>query len=40
VIFEDDVGLLAEVSNITEAADLFREKVVSDDFVDFPALPA
>jgi len=38
--FDGEAGLLAEVPNITEAADLFREMVVSDDFVEFLTLPA
>ena len=39
-LFEEAVGLLAEVPNITEVADLFREMVVSDDLVEFLTLPA
>jgi malate synthase len=39
-LFEEETGLLAEVPNIAEAADLFRDMVVSDDFVEFLTLPA
>ena len=39
-LFEEEVGLLAEVPDIAEAADLFRDMVVSDDFVEFLTLPA
>ena len=39
-LFEEEVGLLAGVPDIAEAADLFREMVVSDDFVEFLTLPA
>jgi malate synthase len=39
-LFEEETGLLAEVPNIAEAADLFRDMVASDDFVEFLTLPA
>jgi malate synthase len=39
-LFDEEVGLLAEVPNITEAAALFHDMVVSDDFVEFLTLPA
>ena len=32
--------LLQDVENIHEAADLFREMIVSDEFVEFLTLPA
>ncbi len=38
--FNEEVGLLQDVENIHEAAELFREMVVSDDFVEFLTLPA
>jgi hypothetical protein len=38
-LFEEEVGLLAEVPNIAEAADLFRDMAVSDDFIEFLTLP-
>src|SRR5688500_10874914 len=39
-LFDEEVGLLAEVPDIQEAAELFREMVVSDDLVEFLTLPA
>jgi len=38
--FDEEVGLLQDVEDIAEAADLFREMIVSDDFVEFLTLPA
>jgi malate synthase len=39
-LFDEEVGLLQDVENITEAADLFREMIVAEDFVEFLTLPA
>ena len=39
-LYEEEIGLLQEVSNITDASELFREMVVSDDFTEFLTLPA
>ncbi len=39
-LFDEEVGLLRDVGNIREAADLFREMVVSDAFTEFLTLPA
>jgi malate synthase len=39
-LFDEEVGLLHDVENIDEAADLFRDMIVSDDFVEFLTLPA
>ncbi len=39
-LFDEEVGLLQDVPDIDEAAELFREMVVSDDFVEFLTLPA
>lgn len=39
-LFDEEVGQHQDVENITEAADLFRDMVVSDDFVEFLTLPA
>jgi malate synthase len=39
-LFDEEVGLLQDVENITEAADLFRDMIVSDAFVEFLTLPA
>jgi malate synthase len=39
-LFDEEVGLLQDVENITEAADLFREMIVADEFVEFLTLPA
>ncbi|MFL6740340.1 MAG: malate synthase A [Sphingomicrobium sp.] len=38
--FGEEVGLLAEVPNIAEAARLMHEMIVSDDLVEFLTLPA
>lgn len=38
--FEEEVGLLAEVPNILEAAQLMHNMIVSDDLVEFLTLPA
>jgi malate synthase len=38
--FDEEVGLLAEVSNIAEAARLMHNMIVSDDLVEFLTLPA
>jgi malate synthase len=38
--FDEEVGLLQDVPDIDEAADLFRDMVVSDEFVEFLTLPA
>jgi malate synthase len=38
--FGEEVGLLAEVPNITEAARLMHNMIVSDDLVEFLTLPA
>jgi malate synthase len=39
-LFDEEVGLLQDVPDIDEAADLFREMIVSDEFVEFLTLPA
>ena len=39
-LFDEEVGLLQAVENIAEAAELFREMIVSDGFVEFLTLPA
>ena len=39
-LFEEEVGLLAEVSNIGEASRLFHNMIVADDLVEFLTLPA
>ena len=39
-LFDTEVRLLADVPNIEEAAALFRQMVVSDDFDEFLTLPA
>jgi malate synthase len=39
-LFDEEVGLLQDVENIAEAADLFREMIVSEEFVEFLTLPA
>lgn len=39
-LYDEEIGLLQEVPDIAEASDLFREMVVSDDFVEFLTLPA
>jgi malate synthase len=38
--FDEEVGLLAEVANIGEAADLFHDMIVDDQLVEFLTLPA
>ena len=38
--FDEEVGLLAEVTNIAEAARLMHNMIVSDDLVEFLTLPA
>ncbi|GAA3899750.1 malate synthase A [Sphingomonas limnosediminicola] len=38
--YDEEVGLLAEVPNIGEAAQLFHNMIVSDDLVEFLTLPA
>ena len=39
-LFDEEVGLLAEVPNIAEAARLMHNMIVSDDLVEFLTLPA
>jgi malate synthase len=39
-LFEEEVGLLQDVENIAEAAELFRDMIVSDELVEFLTLPA
>jgi malate synthase len=39
-LFEEEVGLLQDVDNIAEAAELFRDMIVSDELVEFLTLPA
>jgi malate synthase len=39
-LFDEEVGLLRDVPDIDEAADLFRDMIVSDEFVEFLTLPA
>ncbi len=39
-LFEEEVGLLAELPNIGQAARLFHNMIVADDFVEFLTLPA
>lgn len=38
--FDEEVGLLAEVPNIAEAAWLMHNMIVTDDLVEFLTLPA
>jgi malate synthase len=38
--FDEEVGLLAEVPNIAEAARLLHNMIVADDLVEFLTLPA
>jgi malate synthase len=38
--FEEEVGLLAEIPNIAEAARLMHNMIVSADLVEFLTLPA
>jgi malate synthase len=40
ILYDEEVGLLQEVPLIADAAELFREMVVSDDFTEFLTLPA
>jgi malate synthase len=39
-LFDEEVGLLAEVPNIRDAADLFHDMVTDEEFVEFLTLPA
>ncbi len=39
-LFDEEVGLLQDVEDIDEAAELFRGMIVSDEFVEFLTLPA
>ncbi len=39
-LFEEEVGLLAEVPDIDDAADLFRDMVTAEEFTEFLTLPA
>ena len=39
-LFDSEVRLFAGVPNIEEAAALFRQMVVSDDFTEFLTMPA
>jgi malate synthase len=39
-LFSEEVGLLAEVENIGEAAELMRDMILADDLVEFLTLPA
>jgi hypothetical protein len=39
-LFDEEVGLLAEVPNIRDAADLFYDMVTADEFEEFLTLPA
>jgi malate synthase len=39
-LFDEEVGLLAELPNIQDAADLFHDMVVADEFEEFLTLPA
>ena len=39
-LFDEEVGLLAEVPNIAEASRLFREMITADKVVEFLTLPA
>jgi malate synthase len=39
-LFDEEIGLLQEVPDIQEAAELFREMVISDELVEFLTLPA
>jgi malate synthase len=38
--FDEEVGLLAEVPNIAEAAQLMHDMIIADDLVEFLTLPA
>ncbi|HEX2803628.1 MAG TPA: malate synthase A [Sphingomicrobium sp.] len=39
-LFDEEVGLLQDVEDIEEAAELFRDMIVSDGFTEFLTLPA
>jgi malate synthase len=39
-LFDEEIGLLQDVDNIAEAAELFRDMVVSHELVEFLTLPA
>jgi malate synthase len=39
-LFDEEVGLLKDVEDVDEAAELFRDMIVSDEFVEFLTLPA
>jgi malate synthase len=39
-LFKDEVGQLTDVSNVDDAADLFREMVTAQEFAEFLTLPA
>ncbi|CAN5129256.1 MAG: malate synthase A [Pseudomonadota bacterium] len=39
-LFDEELALLKDVSDIDEAAELFREMIVADEFVEFLTLPA
>jgi malate synthase len=39
-LFDEEIGLLQDVPDIDEAADLFQDMIVSDEFVEFLTLPA
>jgi malate synthase len=39
-LFDEEVGLLAEVPNIRDAADLFHDMVTAQEFEEFLTLPA
>jgi malate synthase len=39
-LFDEEVGLLAEVPSIRDAADLFHDMVTADEFEEFLTLPA
>jgi malate synthase len=38
--FDEEIGLLTDVEDVDEAAELFRDMIVSDEFVEFLTLPA
>ena len=39
-LFDEEIGLLRDVEDIDEAAELFRDMIVSGEFVEFLTLPA
>jgi malate synthase len=39
-LYDEEIGLLQDVEYISEAAELFRDMIVSDEFVEFLTLPA